>query len=603
MLSQGMVLQGRYRILRQIGGGGMGVVFLAEDTRLPGRKCAVKEMSPAQLAPQDRNWAIAAFRQEAQMLAGLNHPGLTAVTDFLPEGGNWYLVMDHVEGETLKDRLERARGGRLPLEEALNIVRQLCNVLEYLHGRDPPVVFRDLKPGNVMITPQGEVKLIDFGIARFFKPGQTRDTINLGTPGYAAPEQFGGLGQSDPRTDVYSLGALLLHMVTGYDPITAATPFPLPSPESLTRDLPACVEQVISRATRMQPDLRFSSMRELREALFPPTRILPLSPQPTPTPRWVWIGLGIAGVLLAGLCAAVLSGALVLPAITEDKDGITPTIPHPTTPPPATSGPPPTTPVDSPPPPPAQPQPTSSPYVRATVDTSLHWDTIGQSVRGRDLSVARIGYEDETIVVVVGSIQGDQMNTRDLVNALISYFDQNSQQIPAGTAFYFMPSLNPDGNANGVDLNRNWDTADWRSNPAVPGYPNGKSGAGGSRPFSEPETCALRDLLLQLQPQVTNLRVVILHSSVRRSQGELYPGGDAAVGIANAYAAVTGYDIETAWAEYTTSGELVTWCEEEDILSIDVVIPGSQSPSTRVSGSRTLLDITVEALLEIVDYP
>ena len=275
MLIQGSILQNRYRTLYQIGGGGMGVVYLAEDIRLAGRRCAIKEMSPAQLAPQDRNWVINAFRQEAQMLANLKHPGLTAVTDFFPEAGNWYLVMDYVEGETLEKRLERTRRGRPPLDEALNITRQLCNVLEYLHRQSPPVVFRDLKPGNVMITPQGEVRLIDFGIARFFKPGQTRDTVNLGTPGYAAPEQYGGLGQSDPRTDVYSLGALLHQMVTGYDPVTATTPFPLPSPGSLMRGLPTHVEEGISRATRMQPDLRYRSVEELRQALFPHTWVLP----------------------------------------------------------------------------------------------------------------------------------------------------------------------------------------------------------------------------------------------------------------------------------------------------------------------------------------
>jgi len=272
MLAPGMLLQNRYRILHQIGGGGMGVVYLAEDARLAGRHCAIKEMSPEQVAPQDRNWATSAFQQEAQMLARLSHPGLTAVTDFFPEAGDWYLVMDYVEGETLESRLERSPGGRLPLDEALNVTHQLCNVLEYLHRQRPPVVFRDLKPGNVMLTPQGEVKLIDFGIARFFKPGQTRDTVSLGTPGYAAPELYGGVGQSDPRTDVYSLGALLLQMVTGYDPVAAVTPFPLPAPGSLARELPAHVEEVISRATRVQPELRHQSTMEFHQALFPPPR-------------------------------------------------------------------------------------------------------------------------------------------------------------------------------------------------------------------------------------------------------------------------------------------------------------------------------------------
>ncbi|MDX9955915.1 MAG: protein kinase [Anaerolineae bacterium] len=129
MLETGVVLQNRYRIQRRIGGGGMGVVYLADDTRLAGRQCAVKEMSPAQLAPGDRNWAIQAFRQEAQMLANLHHPGLTNVTDFFPEGGNWYLVMEYIQGETLESRLERAPNGRFTLDEALRITRQICEGL------------------------------------------------------------------------------------------------------------------------------------------------------------------------------------------------------------------------------------------------------------------------------------------------------------------------------------------------------------------------------------------------------------------------------------------------------------------------------------------
>ena len=312
MLTPGVLLQNRYRILRQIGGGGMGIVYLAEDTRLAGRRCAIKEMSPAQLAPQDRTWATNAFRQEAQMLANLKHPGLAPVTDFFPEGGNWYLVMDFVEGETLEKRLEKAPGRRLPLGEALNVIRQLCDVLEYLHRQNPPVVFRDLKPGNVMLTPQREVKLIDFGIARFFKPGQARDTVSLGTPGYAAPELYGGLGQSDPRSDVYSLGALLLHMVTGYDPTTAALPFPLPAPDSLMPGLPPHVEGAISHATQLQPTSRHQSVVELRQALFPPTSVLSQPPHVQSPRTGVWLGLAAAGLLLVAVCIAALAGALPL---------------------------------------------------------------------------------------------------------------------------------------------------------------------------------------------------------------------------------------------------------------------------------------------------
>jgi serine/threonine protein kinase len=227
-------------------------------------------MSPDELAPGDRNWSIQAFRQEAQMLANLDHRGLTRVTDFFPEGGNWYLVMDFVAGETLEVRLMRAPEGRLPIDRALHITRQLCDVLTYLHNRQPPVIFRDLKPGNIMLTPNDEVKLIDFGIARFFKPGKTQDTVLLGTTGYAAPEQYGGLGQSDPRTDVYSLGALLHHMVTGYDPTAAASPFPLPDPRSMMPSIPSRIADVITQATQMHPEFRYTTIQEIQQVLFPP---------------------------------------------------------------------------------------------------------------------------------------------------------------------------------------------------------------------------------------------------------------------------------------------------------------------------------------------
>lgn len=334
-LETGTLLQGRYRIQRQLGGGGMGKVYLAEDTRLSGRYCAIKAMSPAQLPPQDRNWAIQAFQQEAQLLATLRHPGLATVTDFFPEGGDWYLVMDFVEGESLEERLRRMPGGRMPTQEALRITRQLCDVLEYLHSCHPPVIFRDLKPSNVMVMPNGQVKLIDFGIARFFKQGQTRDTLNMGTPGYAAPEQYGGMGQSDPRTDVYSLGVVLYRMVTGYDPAEAITPFSLPPAESLVSDIPRNVAEVISRSKQLQPELRYNNVREMRQVLFSRAKVLPpeqthrVAAPPSPSVsrppqsggrsigKGVWLGLGLAGVVLVSCAIVVLlyaAGILTLPA-------------------------------------------------------------------------------------------------------------------------------------------------------------------------------------------------------------------------------------------------------------------------------------------------
>ena len=645
MLTSGTTIQNRYHIRRKIGGGGMGTVYLAEDNRLPGRHCAIKEMSPAQLAPGDRNWSIEAFRQEAQMLANLNHPGLTRVTDFFAEGGCWYLTMDYVEGETLEARLARARNGRLSVDEAVRIMRQLFDVLIYLHNREPQVIFRDLKPANIMLTDGDEVKLIDFGIARFFKPGQTQDTVQLGTPGYAAPEQYGGLGQSDPRTDIYSLGAVLHQMVTGYDPATASSPFPLPDPRSVMPNIPPHVADVIVRATQMRPALRYSTIQEMRQALFPPTYPLPgqtqvyPSQQPTPPPagswgstpppnqphvqtgptgkskRGLWIGLAIAAAIVV-LCAGVALGAFATGAIpipgretaTEMRDAPTEVTTEISTEAPTVTPSEESSEVETTEPTQEDTTPTSTTEPSPTPAPITEQGSLGRSVQGRDLAVSTIGYPGGTHVVVIGSIQGDQATTRDLIQDLIRYYQQNTQQVPLSVQYHFVPTINPDGNANNsrynannVDLNRNWDSSDWTSKAAVPGYPNGKSGAGGSHPFSEPETRALRDFLLQF-PSSEPVRVVLYHASVRRTKGEVYPGGNRSLDISETYAEATDYDIEHAWAEYVTSGEVVTWCDENGILAVDVVIPASQSSYTQVWGSQTLLEVTVQALKNVAKY-
>ncbi len=630
MLHSETLLQNRYQITRNIGGGGMGTVYLADDRRLQGRRCAIKEMSPAELAPQDRNWSIEAFRQEAQLLAQLHHPGLTAVTDFFAEDGNWYLVMDYVEGETLTALLSRSPGGRFAIQEALRITRQLLDVLDYLHKQPSQVIFRDLKPSNVMLTPEGQVKLIDFGIARFFKPGKTEDTATLGTPGYAAPEQYGGMGQSGPQTDIYSLGVVLNQMVTGYDPATAMSPFPIPDPRSLMPSVPAHIASVITRATQMRPDLRYATVEEMRQELFPPTYPLPGQPTqraprqvtgttaiPQPRPqakakRSPWIPVGVvAGLAGLGLC--VVAG-LYLVANLGQSGRETATV---TTAPPATtskSAPTATVPLqaaETATQPPATQTITSSPIPTERVEptapvAAITESSIGQSVQGRTLAATIVGYDGGRAVVVVGSIQGDQGATRVLVQELISHYRANLIGVPMGVAYHFVPALNPDGlaassryNAHTVDLNRNWASADWKSNAAVPGYPNGKAGAGGAQPFSEPETRALRDYLLSLRTTSPNLTVVIVHSSVNRNTGEVYPGGTGSLEAARVYAAATGYDVENAWAEYVTSGEAVTWCSEQGMVAIDIVIPASQKPSDIVAGNRTLLQITVQALTDI----
>ena len=216
------LLRQRYSIIGIVGKGGFGAVYKARDTNAANRLVAVKEMSRNGLTAQEIAEATSTFKREALMLADLAHPHLPRIYDHFTNDGRWYLVMDFIEGETLEEHLLNMPGGYLPLKDGLEVAIQLCAVLEYLHSRQPPIIFRDLKPANIMLTPAGSLYLIDFGVARHFKPGKPRDTIPFGSPGYAAPEQY-GRAQTTPHADLYSLGVTLYQMLTGIDP--SQTPF------------------------------------------------------------------------------------------------------------------------------------------------------------------------------------------------------------------------------------------------------------------------------------------------------------------------------------------------------------------------------------------
>ncbi len=216
------MLRQRYIILGRAGQGGFGAVYKASDTQLGGRLVAIKEMSQNSLKLEELIEATESFNREAMLLASLKHPNLPHIYEQFTENARSYLVMDFIDGETLETRLQRLGRVKLPIEQVLSIALQLCSVLEYLHTRQPPVIFRDLKPGNVMITSSGHVFLIDFGIARNFKPGQEKDTKALGSYGYAPPEQY-GKSQTTTRADIYSLGATLHQLITGENP--SETPF------------------------------------------------------------------------------------------------------------------------------------------------------------------------------------------------------------------------------------------------------------------------------------------------------------------------------------------------------------------------------------------
>ncbi len=214
------LFRNRYIIVSKVGAGGFGSVYKAKDILSGDRLVAIKEVSLLGLHPQAMIEVTTAFQREVSVLSQLDHPNLPHLYEHFQNPDHWYLVMDFIAGETLEQYQSKAPNRRLLLSEVLDIGLQLCIVLDYLHSQQPPIVFRDLKPANIMRAPTGQLYLIDFGIARYFKPGQAKDTVALGSLGYAAPEQY-GKAQTTPRADIYSLGALLHQLLTARDPSEA----------------------------------------------------------------------------------------------------------------------------------------------------------------------------------------------------------------------------------------------------------------------------------------------------------------------------------------------------------------------------------------------
>ena len=264
LLLQHHTLKQRYRIISQVGKGGFGAVYKAADTQFGNRLVAIKEMSQSGLGTQELLDATEAFKREALLLASLTHPNLPRIYEQFTDAGRWYLVMDFIEGQTLEERLSQANGGCLPIEQVLEIGIQLCTVLDYLHTRQPAIIFRDLKPGNVMLTSNEHVYLIDFGIARHFKPGQAKDTVAFGSPGYAAPEQYGRV-QTTPRSDIYCLGSTLHQMLTGDDP--SHTPFhfaPLQLNDQWAQSIGPLLMQMVEMDASKRPDSMAVVKQELQ---------------------------------------------------------------------------------------------------------------------------------------------------------------------------------------------------------------------------------------------------------------------------------------------------------------------------------------------------
>ena len=249
MLEVGQILDNKYEILELIGEGGMSRVYLCKNTRLDSL-CAVKEIKNELQDSYE-------FKCEVDILKGLNHPGIPRIFDFFQENGSYYIIEDYVEGKTLREIIEK----RSPIkkETLYDTLNKLCDILIYLHSFNPPIIYRDLKPSNIMITPKGEVKLIDFGIARIYKPDKDKDTVFLGSLGYIAPELYNG-SQSNILTDIYCLGATIKAL------------------KELTKGRDENLQRVVNKCMEIDSNKRYKSVKELKKDLIvEKTVLMPVS--------------------------------------------------------------------------------------------------------------------------------------------------------------------------------------------------------------------------------------------------------------------------------------------------------------------------------------
>ena len=261
MANIGQIIDDKYEILTLIGKGGMSKVYLARDRRL-NKQWAVKEI---QKKARDKNneVVVQSAIAEANMIKQLDHPSIVRIVDIIDEPDVIYIIEDYIEGETLNTILEDH--GAQPQELVIEWAMQICEAFEYLHTRKPPIIYRDMKPSNVMVKPDGNIKIIDFGIAREYKEQGSADTVSLGTKGYAAPEQFGGKGQTDARTDIYCLGVTLYHLVTGHSPCDP--PYEIYPIRHWNPQLDPGLEAIIEKCTQLNPGDRYQSCAELLYAL------------------------------------------------------------------------------------------------------------------------------------------------------------------------------------------------------------------------------------------------------------------------------------------------------------------------------------------------
>jgi len=331
----GEVLRGRYKIAAYVGQGGMGSIYQAEDLRLEGRLCAIKEVQGDEnLSAEAQQQARDQFYREASILARLDHPNLPKVSDYFTVTGRDYLVMDFVPGRDLRDIMAEARrdGRFLPEADVTSWAVQLADALEYLHGQENPIVHRDIKPSNLKLTPSGLLKLVDFGLVKQLAPDERTITIiqGVGTAYYTPLEQYGGdTGHTDLRSDLYAFGATLYHLLTNEPPAEAKQRFLRPDAlkpiRSINPAVSAATEQAVTWALALHPDDRPPTVAAFREALkssgglnlrpygegfiVQPTIRLP--GLPTTTDRY--LAAAAAGLLLLALLLTLFPLPITLP--------------------------------------------------------------------------------------------------------------------------------------------------------------------------------------------------------------------------------------------------------------------------------------------------
>ena len=325
-LKSGEVLRSRYKITNTIGHGGMGSIYLADDIRLEGRQCALKEVEHDRSLPTDMlRQARDQFLREATVLARLDHPNLPKVSDFFSIGGRDYLVMDFVPGKDLRSLMNEARQRNifLPERDVLSWASQLADALIYLHSQKPPILHRDIKPSNLKLTPSGLLKLVDFGLVKILASDEMTITVlqGRGTALYTPLEQYGGdAGHTDARSDIYAFGTTLYHLLTNRAPVEARERFLHPDslvlPRQINPEISPRTERAILWAISLHPDDRPQDVEAFRQSLLgnwtPPQRVNNTLPTPSladllSSPVELTLALVTGALLLISLLATILN--------------------------------------------------------------------------------------------------------------------------------------------------------------------------------------------------------------------------------------------------------------------------------------------------------